>query len=591
MARRNSIVRKLPSVETLGSVTVICSDKTGTLTRNEMTARSLRTVEAAYEVTGTGYAPKGEIRRDGEAVDALAIDVLEKLIRAVGLCNDAEVEADGDTWKLDGEPTDGGLRTLALKAGFEHGTVERIDALPFESEHKYMATLNAGDGEGRFIWVKGAPERILDRSRAQLGPDGETELDADFWNGEIDRLAGAGQRVLAVAGKPAGQSKESVAHDDVQELVFIGLVGLIDPPRDEAIEAVRQCREAGIRVKMITGDHALTACAIASELGLENTDNPITGVELEQMDDEELRRVAPQRDVFARTSPEHKLRLVQALQAEGEIVGMTGDGVNDAPAIKRADVGIGMGIKGTQVTKDAAEMVLADDNFATIAHAVEEGRTIYDNLRKTILFILPTNGAEAMVVMVAILLGMALPITPVQILWVNMITAVTLGLTLAFEPTEPGVMKRPPRKPSDPILGGYFAWRIFFVSTIIGGFIFLLYGLYMRNGSSIEEGRTIAVNTLVAGELFYLLNCRYIQDTSIRRQLFDNRVVLLAIVLLVFFQFAFTYLPIMNKWFGTLPLAPGEWIWIILAGLAVFFIVEIEKAVFRRAAATSLGRD
>ena len=585
MARRNSIVRKLPSVETLGSVTVICSDKTGTLTRNEMTARSMRTAEAAYKVTGIGYAPKGEILKEEEAVDALKTPLLDQLIQAVGLCNDSEVEEADGGWKLDGEPTDGGLRTLALKAGFDHRQFKRIDSLPFESLHKYMATLNESRVNGAQIWVKGAPERLLDRAKSQLGKDGETELDTAFWNAQIDELAGSGQRVLAVARKAASEGQKRVGHDDVRDLVFIGLVGLIDPPRDEAIEAVRQCREAGIRVKMITGDHALTACGIARELGMENTEDPVTGVELEEMDDEELRRIAPIRDVFARTSPEHKLRLVQALQANGEITAMTGDGVNDAPAIKRADVGIGMGIKGTQVTKDAAEMVLADDNFATIAHAVEEGRTIYDNLRKTILFILPTNGAEALVVMVAITLGIALPITPVQILWVNMITAVTLGLTLAFEPTEPGVMKRPPRDPSEPILGLYFAWRIAFVSAVIGGFIFLLYGWFKHNGFSLEEGRTVAVNTLVAGELFYLLNCRYMKETSIRWRLFENRAVLIAIVLLIIFQLGFTYLPFMNTWFGTMPLPAKDWVYIILAGVAVFFIVEIEKAVFRKLAA------
>jgi Ca2+-transporting ATPase len=584
MARRNSIVRKLPSVETLGSVTVICSDKTGTLTRNEMTVRALRTVDGAFDVTGTGYAPEGEIRRDGDRVEPLEIPVVKELIQGAGLCNDAEVEAEDDEWRLDGEPTDGGLRTLALKAGFDHKAVKRIDALPFESEHKYMATLNESEDGRHRVWVKGAPERLLEDCRAQLTADGEQDLDAEFWEKRIAELAETGQRVLGVAFKQAA-AHDSVGHDDIHELVFIGLVGLIDPPREEAIEAVRQCREAGIRVKMITGDHALTASGIARELGMENTDNPVTGAELEKMDEAELRRIVPHRDVFARTSPEHKLRLVEALQAEGEITAMTGDGVNDAPAIKRADVGIGMGIKGTQVTKDAAEMVLADDNFATIAHAVEEGRTIYDNIRKTILFILPTNGAEAMVVMVAILLGIALPITPVQILWVNMITAVTLGLTLAFERTEPGVMQRPPRRPGEPILGPYFVWRIFFVSGVIAGFIFLLYGWFKANGFSVEEGRTVAVNTLVAGELFYLLNCRYIKNTSIRPQLFDNRVMLLAIGLLVLFQLGFTYLPFMNSWFGTMPLPAKDWTWIILAGAAVFFIVEIEKAIARKWAA------
>lgn len=582
MARRNAIIRKLPSVETLGSVTVICSDKTGTLTRNEMTVRRLRTRLDAFEVTGTGYAPAGEILLKGKPLQRpLAQPVLDSLIQAAALCNNAEVRQEKGGWKLEGTPTEGGLRTLALKAGFDHSVSRRLDELPFESEHKLMATLHQGDGQARLIWVKGAPEKLLEKSRWQLGRDGLEALDTAFWEDQIEQLAGGGQRVLALAGKEGSSGQDSVRHDDLQDLTFIGLVGLIDPPREEAIEAVRTCRQAGIRVKMITGDHAKTASGIARELGLENTDDPVTGDDLEAMDDEALRRIAPHRDIFARTSPEHKLRLVEALQATGEITAMTGDGVNDAPAIKRADVGIGMGIKGTQVTKDAAEMVLADDNFATIAHAVEEGRTIYDNLRKTILFILPTNGAEGMVVMAAIASGMALPITPAQILWVNMITAVTLGLALAFEKPEPAIMKRPPRAPSAPILGAYFAWRICFVSAIIAAFVFALHHHFLARGLSLEEARTVAVNTLVAGELFYLFNCRSIHGSSLHRHLFENRVALLAVGILIFFQLAFTYLPFMNFWFGTMPIPAADWTWVLLAGLAVFLLVELEKGLGR----------
>jgi len=507
MARRNAIIRKLPSVETLGSVTVICSDKTGTLTRNEMTVQTVRSRDKTWRITGTGYEPRGEIHHDGQPVDALADPTLSRIIHGAGLSNETEIErGDDGTWSVLGEPTEAGLRVLALKAGFDHKQATRLDVLPFESDHKYMAALTEMDGRDRTIWVTGAPERLLEKCHRQAGSAGDAPLDRDFWETEIANLAATGTRVIAVAAKPS--DNETLGHPDIGNLVFLGIVGMIDPPRDEAIRAVAQCREAGIQVKMITGDHALTATGIARQLGLQHTGSAVTGAELEQADDKTLRRIAPDHFIYARTSPEHKLRLVQALQANGEVVAMTGDGVNDAPSIKSADVGIAMGIKGTQVTKDVSEMVLADDNFATIVRAVEEGRTIYDNLRKTILFILPTNGAQALVIMAAIALGAAMPITPVQILWVNMVTAVTLALALSFEKTEPGTMQRPPRPPAASILDGHFIWRVAFVSVIIAGITFALHDVALRTGATAAAASAVAVNTLVAGQIFYLLNCQ-----------------------------------------------------------------------------------
>ncbi len=579
MARRNAIIRKLPSVETLGSVSVICSDKTGTLTRNEMMASSVITAEAEYEIEGSGYKPEGSITKDGKPVDIADEEILKKLIETVVTSSDAEIHQENGEWKLEGDPTEGALVTLGYKTGMNDFKPRRIDNIPFESEHQYMAVLNEVD-EDRIVFVKGSPERLLERCGRQLTSQGETDLDADYWNEISDRQAEQGRRLIAAAFKKVSDNKNQIDHDEIKELTFLGLVGIVDPPRPEAIEAIKICKKAGIRVKMITGDHVVTARAIGLELGIGDGEKAISGTQLESMSDEELRKTAVECDIFARTSPEHKLRLVKALQEENLICAMTGDGVNDAPALKRADVGIAMGIKGTEVTKDSSEMVLADDNFASIANAVEEGRTIYDNLRKAILFIIPTNGAESLVIMAALLMGMVLPITPVQILWVNMVTAVTLALALSFEPTEPGVMKRPPRNPNAPILGGYLIWRIIFVSLLIGGLTLSLYSWLRQNGYDIEISRTIAVNTLVAGQLFYLFNCRRMHDPAIDSGFFNNRAVFYTSGILILLQLMFTYAPFMNHLFGTYPYTFSYWMFPMMGGLIVFIIVEFEKFMF-----------
>lgn len=585
MARRNAITRRLNAVETLGSVTVICSDKTGTLTRNEMTARHVVTRAGRYDVSGTGYAPEGEVTCDDQAADLDGHADLLAVIEAMAVCNDSSVGRDSDGhWQVTGEPTEGALRTLAMKAGFDEKPYGRIAVIPFESENKFMATLNAVPEGGRSILVKGAPDRLLDRAESQRGEDGEMEsLDRGYWEKEMEALSAQGLRVLAAAVKDADAGRDSLELSDLDGgLVMLGLVGIIDPPRPEAIEAIRVCHEAGIGVKMITGDHAGTAQAIGREMGFSESE-PIIGEELEAATDEELREIVRRHDIFARTSPEHKLRLVKALQANGEVVAMTGDGVNDAPALKRADVGVAMGIKGTEATKEAAEIVLADDNFTSIERAVEEGRTIYDNLRKAILFILPTNGAESLVILIAVVFGMVLPLTPVQILWVNMVTAVTLALALAFEPAEPGVMKRPPRPPGSPILGGVFLWRIAFVSLLIGGATIAVFVIERRLGMEIEMARTLAVNTLVFGQIFYLFNSRYLRESSLHvDRLLANRVAWLAVGILLVLQLGFVYLPIMNLWFGSAALELRHWLIPLSIGFAVFLIVEAEKAVLRR---------
>ncbi len=589
MAGRNAIVRRLPAIETLGEVNVICSDKTGTLTRNEMTVRTICIANKEYGLSGTGYDPHGAFTVEGEDVNPQDNDILRQVVRAAALCNDAELEQRDADWVVHGDPMEGALLVAGLKAGLppqeEIRKYPRTDLIPFESEHKFMATLHHSHEGESFIVLKGAPERVLDMCGVVLTENGELPLDATRWQQRIEKLAARGQRVLAVAYKSTQEHKSELDFQDVEDgLVLLGLFGFIDPPRDEAIVAVDVCQHAGIRVKMITGDHHATAAAISRQLRLTNSDVALTGHELEQMSDDELRERVENVDVFARVSPEHKLRLVTRLQDLGLTVAMTGDGVNDAPALKRADVGISMGNKGTEAAKEASEMVLADDNFASIAHAVEEGRTVYDNLRKSILFILPTNGGQAMSIIGAVLLGFAeLPLTALQILWVNMVTAVTLALALAFEPPEKGVMDRPPRHRGEAILTSIFIWRIAFVSVLLLIGTFGMFIWETQQGASIERARTIAVNTLIYCEIFYLFNARYITAPVLNMQgLFGNKYVLIAIGILVLLQLSFTHLPPFQALFGTTDIGVQDWLRIALIASSVLFLVEIEKVFLRR---------
>ncbi len=589
MARRNAIIRRLPAVETLGAVTVICSDKTGTLTRNEMTVRTIVTSNNAFKLSGTGYDPHGAISLAGRDVLLEECPLLMEVLRAAVLCNDASLEDNNNTWQVHGDPMEGALLISGLKAGLdidvEAKQYPRTDLIPFESEHRFMATLHHSHSGDAFIFLKGAPERVLDMCTQQRTRDGEQPLDKNYWLSCIDEMAQQGQRVLAIAVKAVSHEQRELTFNDVDdELILLGLFGLIDPPRDEAIEAVQVCARAGIRVKMITGDHAATALAIARQLKLTNTNNALTGQELELMSEAELRQRIQNVDVYARVNPEHKLRLVKLLQELGLIVAMTGDGVNDAPALKRADVGTAMGHNGTEAAKEAAEMVLADDNFASITHAVEEGRTVYDNLKKAILFILPTNGGQALIILAAVALGFQqLPLIPVQILWVNMVTTVTLALSLAFEPPEHNVMRRPPRNVREPILTYHLIWRVAFVSVILMGGTFGLFFWEMERGASIEHARTVAVNTLVMFEIFYLFNSRYIAESIFKRGGFTgNRYVLIAIGVLVVLQLGFTYFTPVQSLFGTTAIGIDIWFRILLVSSSVLFLVELEKYIVRR---------
>ncbi len=590
MAQRHAIIRRLPSVETLGSVSRICSDKTGTLTLMEMMVASAVTAESAYEVTGRGYANEGEVKQNGQA--AGPDPVLQLLGRVSMLCNDAELRREDGVWKVDGDPTEGALYPFAEKIGLQRQAEQtkhpRIDSIPFESEHKFMATLHSAEGGGKVLFVKGAPEVILAHCDRQQTRDGRhAPLNRDHFLKAADKLAGQGERVLALAwlenpDVPVG----SLSPVDLpKNLVLLGLVGLMDPPRKEAIEAVKECHDGGIRVTMITGDHRVTAAAIAKMLGIGDGKTAVTGAEIEEMDTATLQERCRDVDVFARASPEHKLRLVKAMQASNQIVAMTGDGVNDAPALKKADIGVAMGIKGTEVTKEAAAMVLTDDNFASIATAVREGRTVYNNIEKAILYILPTNVAQALVIMVAIFGGFTIPITAPQILWVNMVTSVALGLVIAFEPHELDVMRRPPRAVDRPILTGFGLWRILFVGVALVAYtLWEFFWMQSQEDVSDSLARTVAVNALTIGQVFYLLNSRYLLDSSLSLKAhLGNRYLPLGIGTVLVLQLLFTYAPPFQALFDTEGLPFVTWLRLLLGGFLFFLLVEAEKWVLRQA--------
>ncbi|MBN1401002.1 MAG: HAD-IC family P-type ATPase, partial [Anaerolineae bacterium] len=594
-----AIIRKLPAVEALGSVTVICSDKTGTLTQNQMTTQQIVAGGRRYAVTGTGYDPMGQILdHDHSAVSLDGAVALRECLLAGLLCNDSDVAQVQGQWTAQGDPTEVALLVAARKGGLSRSALEqqfpRLDAIPFDSQHQYMATLHAG-AEGaseRPVYVKGALEVILERCDTALDADGRVgALDAQLVRSNADELAAHGLRVLAFARGALPAGSVSVAHADVASgLTFLGLQAIIDPPRAQAIPAIRACQEAGIRVKMITGDHALTASAIATQIGLAepcpdgspSEDCVLTGRMLAGYGDAQLIEAVQDVAVFARVSPEQKLRLVEALQARGEVVAMTGDGVNDGPALKQADIGIAMGIAGTEVAKEAADMVLTDDNFATIEAAVEEGRGVFDNLTKIIVWVLPTNVGEGLILLLAVLLGIALPILPIHVLWINTVTAGVLGLVLALEPKEPDLMQRPPRAPNAPILTRELSSRVLLVGVCILIGAFGLYELDLWLGSDIAQARTVAVNAIVMIEVFYLLNCRSLRRSMFRIGVFSNRWVAVGIVGMVLLQVLFSYAPFMNNLFLTAPPTSGDWARIVGASLLAYLIVEVEKWMRRR---------
>lgn len=591
MARRRAIIRKLPAVETLGSTTVICSDKTGTLTENQMTVREVAAGGIVYPVSGSGYAPEGEIGGRRLGPGAPPEPALRECLVAGALCNDAGLFREGRHWQISGDPTEAALLVVARKAGLAEGTLlalfPRCDELPFDSARQYMATLHRGEA-GAMVYAKGALERLLPHCRRRLDTEGRTvPLDAAA-AAAVERqardMADRGLRVLALARRPwegAGAlDGESLAAGEGLE--YLGLVGMLDPPRAQAVAAVKACRNAGVRVKMITGDHAATALAIARQIGIAGEgERALGGGELAALDDAGLAAAVRQVNVFARVEPEQKLRLVRALQAQGEVVAMTGDGVNDAPALKQADIGIAMGIAGTEVAKEAAAMVLTDDNFAAIEAAVEEGRGVFDNLVKFITWTLPTNFGEGLVIVAAIVAGATLPITPLQILWINMTTAVCLGLMLAFEPIEKGVMARPPRAPGTPLLDRALLGRILLVSLLL---LLGAFGLFLRaldQGHSLAAARTVAVNVFVLVQMVYLFNCRSLSRAFWSMGLFANRWFWGGLGVMAALQLLFTYLPLMNRLFATAPIGLAAWLEIAAFALACGAVIGLEKRLRR----------
>ncbi|EDZ62004.1 cation-transporting P-type ATPase [Sulfurimonas gotlandica GD1] len=595
MSKQNTIIRHLPAVETLGSTTIICSDKTGTLTRNEMTVQELFTANENFEISGIGYIPDGEIRQLNNKCEVSKKPTLLELLKAGLLCNDSMLKGSEKSWTIEGDPTEGALLVSAKKAYIDfdllYTQMPRVDTIPFESQYQYMATLHFDKKMNQHIvYLKGSVESVLERCSTYLDINGNpVPIINEEIHIQVQSMAKKGLRVLAFAKLITQSNIQSLSHDNVAHgLEFIGLQGMIDPPREEAIRSIEACKTAGIQVKMITGDHVITATAIATKMGLiqsvmKNEETvAITGKELEVLNKDELIQASKSASVFARVTPEQKLRIVEALQADGEIVAMTGDGVNDAPAVRKANIGIAMGITGTEVAKEAADMVLTDDNFASIEAAVEEGRGVLDNIIKFLGFILATNFGEGLVIIVAILVNETLPILPVQALWINMTASIFLGLTLAFEPREPGLMQKQPRLPSLPLLNGEMIFRIFLVGLMLLGGSFGLFELALNRGASLEEARTIAVNVFAVGESFYLLNSRSLRFSIFKLGIFTNMWIWGGVLAMITASIALTYLPIMNQMFHTAPIGLNDWLHIFGVGLIIYSVVSIEKIIRQR---------
>jgi Ca2+-transporting ATPase len=648
MARRRAIIRKLPAVEALGSTTVICSDKTGTLTQNQMTVRAAWCAGLEFEFTGIGYDPAGEVRLGATPVRGSEQPVLRELLVCGVLCNDSSLrresvdestprEAGRAGWSISGDPTEAALIVAARKLGVDGETLTqdalarefpRLDAIPFESDRQYMATLHAVGERGRVVYVKGSVERVLAMCTHALGADGRTiePLDRDAVLAHTAALARRGLRVLAFARRRVPDSTDDLTHpmvehaaadttDPAHAMVFLGVQGMLDPPREEAIRAVAACQRAGVRVKMITGDHAATAATIAGMLGIDgvrgndegtpsvlatspagradaatpaSTPPVLTGAEMAAIPDESLAGVAERTNVFARMTPEQKLRLVKALQSRGHIVAMTGDGVNDAPALRQADIGVAMGITGTEAAKDAADMVLADDNFATIEAAIEEGRGVYANLTKFIVWTLPTNGGEALVILAAIVLGWPLPILPVQALYINMITAILLGMPLIFEKKDHDVMLRPPRDPKRPLFTFEMLMRTGLVSILLAGGAMAMFHWELARGSSEATARAAAVAVIVIGKIPYLFSARALVRPAWSIPVFSNMLLWAGIGTMLVVQYAFAHLEVINRLFHSAPMDASSWGGVFLVALAVLVIVEAEKAI-RRALTPALN--
>ncbi|TGD89639.1 cation-transporting P-type ATPase [Mycolicibacterium sp. CH28] len=600
MAKRGAVIRRLPAVETLGSTTVICADKTGTLTENQMTVEVVWTPAGTVQVSGSGYNPDGTMRgHDGAPASPADNAALRWSLLAGVHCSDAVLAHDGKGWDVVGDPTEGAMLVAAAKGGLDPDrlvdALPRVASIPFSSERQYMATLHRADDLTHVVLAKGAVERMLELCGQQMAADGTLRpLDRSAILEAAGRLTSRGLRVLATAVRTECPIDEFGEDTLPGSLVLTGLQAMLDPPRPAAASAVAACHGAGIKVKMITGDHASTAASIAADVGvLSEDDSPatvLTGTDLAAVEPAEFPGTVNRAKVFARVSPEQKLRLVEALQTAGHVVAMTGDGVNDAPALRQASIGVAMGRSGTEVAKDAADMVLTDDDFATIEAAVEEGRGVFDNLTKFIAWTLPTNLGEGLVILAAIAFGAALPILPTQILWINMTTAVALGLMLAFEPKEAGIMLRTPRDPDEPLLTRALVTRILLVSTLLVASSWWLFDWELRNGAGLPEARTSALNLFVVVEAFYLFSCRSLTRSFWHVGVFSNRWLILGVAVQGIAQLAITYLPSMNTVFGTAPIGAAAWVRIFALATAVSVVVGVDKWLRRKYAARRAQR-
>jgi Ca2+-transporting ATPase len=598
MAKRKAIIRKLPAVETLGSTTVICTDKTGTLTRNEMTVNEIWTHEHSIQISGVGYHPVGTLIFGGQEIRVIPNEVLTLLKDAV-LCNDGNFKADGQEIKIVGDPTEVALIVAAAKAIIDPDGLRlgypRIDVIPFDSELKYMVTHHGGPEP--FLVIKGAPEVVMSRCSEHLGG---YPLDSKEIHAQVDRLGSRGMRVLALARKhfPEARGAELGAEHIQDGFQFTGLIGMIDPPRSEAIKAIQACHAAGIVVKMITGDHHATARAIGMELGLSSDGRVVTGLDLAEMNDTDLQKIAGEVNIFARVAPEHKLKLVRALQKSNHIVAMTGDGVNDAPSLKQSNIGIAMGITGTSVSKESADIVLADDNFSSISAAVEEGRRVYDNLLKSFAFLLPTNLGLALILIYGIVFfpfnpvtkELLLPMLPTQLLWINLVAAIALALPLAFEVKEPNVMRRPPRRPDEPLFNKFVLFRVIFVAILMTAGTLVLFNYEYAKAitagwpseTALPKAQTMAVSFVIMFQIFYLINCRSLKDSVTKIGLFSNKFIFAGIGSILLLQAIFIYSPPMQKVFGTTALDAGDILLTVLLGFIVFPVIVLEKWVRSR---------
>ena len=586
MAKRNAIIRKLPAVETLGSTTIICSDKTGTLTQNQMTVQAIFTGGEYFDVSGSGYTPDGNFKQQSKIINPVNHPALLECLKAGLLCNDARLVVEPDNWRIEGDPTEGALLVTAHKAGLHHEQLStknpRLDAIPFESQYQFMATLHHNLAQDtRHIYLKGSLESLLPRCANAFDKNLQiVPLDTAELHRQVENMAALGLRVLAFAR--CNHTDDEVQHEEVKTgLSFVGLQAMMDQPRPEAAVSIAACYQAGIQVKMITGDHPVTALAIARQLGMHQTERVVTGAELQALHENEFPQLVEQCSVYARIAPEQKLQLVRALQSNQHIVAMTGDGVNDAPALRQANIGVAMGSGGTEVAKEAADMILTDDNFATIEAAVEEGRGVFDNLVKFIAWTLPTNLGEGLVITAAVFANVALPITPVQILWINMTTAVLLGLMLAFEPKEPGLMNRQPRAPKKAILTGHLVFRICLVGVLLLSGAFGLFEYSLAQGKPLAVARSVAVNVFVYCELFYLFNCRSLNYSMFYVGVFSNLWVIFGVISMTLLQLLFTYWPPMQALFGSAAIDLIDWILILAAGLIVYAVVGLEKLIWR----------